>query len=54
MNKGEVADALTDDLVTIVAIIGIVYLGINGIVDAEVVGAIAGLGGYRLYKSGKK
>jgi hypothetical protein len=54
MNKGEVADALTDDLVTIVAIIGIVYLGIHGVVDAEVVGAIAGLGGYRLYKNGKK
>ena len=46
-------DKVTNDVVTIIAILGIVYLGINGVIDPEVVGAIAGLGGYRLYKNGK-
>lgn len=54
MNKNEVLDAITDDLVTVIAIIGIVVLGLHGVVDAEVIGAIAGLGGYRLYKNGKE
>ena len=46
-------DKVTNDVVTIIAILGIVYLGINGVIDPEVIGAIAGLGGYRLYKNGK-
>jgi uncharacterized membrane protein YuzA (DUF378 family) len=54
MNRPEMIDKVTNDVVTIIAIIGIVYLGIEGVVDAEVIGAIAGLGGYRLYKNGKK
>jgi hypothetical protein len=53
MNRAEMIDKVTNDIVTIVAILGIVYLGINGVIDPEVVGAIAGLGGYRLYKNGK-
>lgn len=53
MNREELIDKVTNDFVTIVAILGIVYLGLNGVIDPEVVGAIAGLGGYRLYKNGK-
>jgi hypothetical protein len=54
--KTKIIDYITDDIVTIVAILGIVYLGVHGVVDPEVVGAIAGLGGYRLHKKsqGKK
>ena len=53
MNRGEMIDKVTNDFVTIVAILGIVFLGFHGVIDAEVIGAIAGLGGYRLYKNGK-
>ena len=53
MNREEMIDKVTDDFVTIVSILGIVYLGIQGVIDPEVIGAIAGLGGYRLYKNGK-
>lgn len=53
MNREEMIDKVTNDFVTMVAILGIVYLGTLGVVDAEVIGAIAGLGGYRLYKNGK-
>lgn len=56
VSKGKVVDYITDDIVTIAAIAGIVVLGLNGVIDPEVVGAIAGLGGYRLHKKsqGKK
>jgi hypothetical protein len=50
MNKTEIADQLSDDFVTVVAILGIVFLGFHGIIDLEVISAVAGLGGYRLYK----
>jgi len=53
MNREELIDKVTNDFVTIVAILGIVFLGIHGVIDPEVIGAIAGLGGYRLYKNGK-
>jgi len=53
MNREELIDKVTNDFVTIVAILGIVFLGLHGVIDAEVIGAIAGLGGYRLYKNGK-
>ena len=53
MNREELIDKVTNDFVTIVAILGIVYLGTVGVIDPEVIGAIAGLGGYRLYKNGK-
>lgn len=50
MNKAKVVDRITDDLVTITAILAIAYLGINGVANTEVLMAIAGLGGYRLHK----
>ena len=54
MNREELIDKVTNDIVTTIAILGIVFLGLHGVIDPEVIGAIAGLGGYRLYKNGKK
>lgn len=46
-------NTLANDLVTIAAIAGLVYLGHIGVVDTALVGAIAGLGGYRMHKARK-
>lgn len=54
MKKTELLDKITNDVVTIVSIVGIVYLGFNGVIDPMVIGAVAGLGGYRLHKNGQK
>lgn len=45
-------DKITDDFVAIVAIIGVTYLALNGVTELDVIGVVAGLGGYRLYQRG--
>lgn len=51
MDKIKIADKITDDLVTIVAIVAIVVLAYSGVTNFEVISIIATLGGYRLYKN---
>jgi hypothetical protein len=40
---------LADEIVTVSSIASITYLGANGVTDAAIIGAVAGLGGYRIY-----
>lgn len=51
----EMAVKLADEFVTVAAIIGICWLAYIGVAEPMIyVGAIAGLGGYRLRQNGKK
>lgn len=43
-------DRVTDELVTISAVVTLGLLGLNGITEPTLVASIAGLGGYRLHK----
>lgn len=53
-NRHKVYDQIGDDIVTLAAIVGVSVLGYAGVTDAMVIGAVAGLGGYRMYKNGRE
>lgn len=50
MKLNELIEELASDVVTLGAIGGIAYLGLNGVTDTFVIGTIAGLGGYAVLK----
>lgn len=50
MDYTELTAKVVDGVVTLAAIGGVTYLGYNGVTDAMVIGAVAGLGGYAVYK----
>lgn len=47
MNK--TIDEITDAALAISGIAGIAYLAANGVTNFEILGLVAGLGGYRMY-----
>lgn len=44
-------DGITDDFVTISAIVSLTVLGLHGVQEPLIIFAVAGLGGYRMYKN---
>lgn len=45
-----VVEEISSDALTAVAILSLTYLGAIGVSDTFLLGAIAGLGGYRIFK----
>jgi hypothetical protein len=50
MNANTVIHEAIDEVPTIAAIGSITYLGLHGVTDTFIVGAVAGLGGYAVLK----
>lgn len=50
----ENSSEITDAVLAIAAIGGIMYLATRGVTDFEILGMVAGLGGYRMYRNGGK
>ena len=48
-----IVDEFMDDFVTVAAIVSLTVLGLHGVTDALVIGSVAGLGGYRMYRNGR-
>ena len=50
----KISEDFMDDVVTIVAILAIVFLAYSGVVDLAVLSIVAALGGYRIKKRADK
>lgn len=50
MNTNTIINKAIDEVPTIAAIGSITYLGLHGVTDTFIVGAVAGLGGYAVLK----